>query len=250
MQTTLLVDSFKRELKARGITYAVLAQRIDMSQASVKRMLSTGNFTLARLDQMLVASGIELQDLLRVYTRDDKLITELTDRQEREIVTSAKLFAVAVGCLNQMSFEEILGLYQITEAECIGHLARLDKMGFIDLQPGNRIRLKVARTFHWLPNGPIMQLFRNEAQDYFNTSFTQAGEKMLFVNAMLTRGTIERFHERMIEVAREFSQAHVDDLKMPFDKRRAHSLLLAVRPWEPRFLAALRRVPQADRGMQ
>jgi transcriptional regulator with XRE-family HTH domain len=247
MQTTVLVDALKRELKARDITYAQLAQRIEMSEASVKRMLSTRNFTLERLDDILAATGIDLTDLLRMIGTGDKLITQLTEKQEREVVASPELFAVAVSCLNQMTFEEIISLYKINAADCVKLLLKLDKMGFIELQAGNRIRLKVARTFHWIPNGPIMQLFRGQSMSYFNSDFTRVGERLILVNAMLSRGSIEKFIERMQELAREFSQAHLADIKIPFDKRHAHSLLLAVRPWEPEFMRKLRRNPDKVR---
>ena len=36
----MLVEGLKRELKAHGITYAELARRIGMSEASVKRMFA------------------------------------------------------------------------------------------------------------------------------------------------------------------------------------------------------------------
>lgn len=247
MQTTMLVEALKRELKARGITYAELAQRIDMSEASVKRMLSQRNFTLERLDEILDATDVELSDLMRFSLAEDKLISQLTDKQEREIVANPKLFAVAVACLNQMRFEEMIELYALTDAECITMLSRLDKMGFIELMPGNRIRMKVARTFHWQANGPIMQLFRAQAKEYFDCSFSGVGERFLLVNSMLTRGSIEKFIERMHDLAREFSRMHVEDNKMPLDKRHAHSLLLAVRPWEPSFMRPLRRRPDKVR---
>jgi transcriptional regulator with XRE-family HTH domain len=63
LHATTLVDSLKRELKARGITYADLASRIKMSEASVKRMFSQKNFTLQRLDEVLQAAGIEFSEL-------------------------------------------------------------------------------------------------------------------------------------------------------------------------------------------
>lgn len=245
MRTNLLVEALKRELKARGITYAELAQRIHMSEASVKRMLSQRNFTLERLDEILEACDVELSDLMRVFLAEDRLISQLTEKQEREIVANPSLFVVAVACLNQMRFEEIIELYTLSEAECIMHLSQLDKMGFIELMPANRIRMKVARTFHWLPNGPIMQLFRQQSKEYFDCDFSGVGERFLLVNAMLTRGSIEKFIERMQELAREFSRLHTDDARMPFDKRHAHSLLLAVRPWEPSFMRSLRRTSGA-----
>jgi transcriptional regulator with XRE-family HTH domain len=58
-----LVDTLKRLLKARGMTYGDLAARIGMSEATVKRMFSQKNFTLERLDQVLDASGISFDEL-------------------------------------------------------------------------------------------------------------------------------------------------------------------------------------------
>ncbi len=63
LKASLLIDALKRELKARSITYADLAARIDMSEASVKRMFAQKNFTLQRLDEILQATEISLRDL-------------------------------------------------------------------------------------------------------------------------------------------------------------------------------------------
>ena len=56
----------------------------------------------------------------------------------------------------------------MTEAECIRHLAQLDRIGIIELRPLNRYRLKLAKTFRWRPHGPVMAYFREHALlDYF-----------------------------------------------------------------------------------
>ena len=44
-----LVEALKRVLKAQGLTYANLAERIGMSEASVKRMFSEQSIRLERL---------------------------------------------------------------------------------------------------------------------------------------------------------------------------------------------------------
>ncbi|MGH8806290.1 MAG: helix-turn-helix domain-containing protein, partial [Noviherbaspirillum sp.] len=77
LQATSLVDSLKRELKARGITYADLAARINMSEASVKRMFSQKNFTLQRLDDILQATQIDFRDVASITHDDSRLISEL-----------------------------------------------------------------------------------------------------------------------------------------------------------------------------
>ena len=47
-----LISTLKRVLKTRGVTYADLAERIALSEASVKRLFSQGTFTLERLEQV------------------------------------------------------------------------------------------------------------------------------------------------------------------------------------------------------
>lgn len=67
-KASTLIDVLRRELKTRNITYHTLAERISLSESSVKRMFSTKSLTLQRLDEILDAAGISLQDLtLRSY---------------------------------------------------------------------------------------------------------------------------------------------------------------------------------------
>src|SRR5581483_8489450 len=47
-QRAALVDALKRALKARGITYAQVAEVMELSEPSVKRMFASGQFTLER----------------------------------------------------------------------------------------------------------------------------------------------------------------------------------------------------------
>ena len=52
MHTVSLVEALKRALKSRGITYAALAAKLGLSEASVKRMFSRRDFTLQRMDDV------------------------------------------------------------------------------------------------------------------------------------------------------------------------------------------------------
>jgi hypothetical protein len=242
LQATALVDSLKRQLKARGITYADLASKIDMSEASVKRMFSQRNFTLQRLDQILKAAGINFRDIAIALQEEPKLISHLTYAQEKEIIGNPKLFIVAVSVLNLISIERILALYHIPEAEVIKCLARLDKIGFLELLPNNRVKLLVARTFRWIPDGPIQTYFRQEAySDYLDSKFDGEHELMRLVNVMLSKQSAAALLERLKQVAREFSQQHQDDAVLPFEEKHPISFMLTARPWLPKAFKALAR---------
>lgn len=239
-----VIDVLKSELKARGITYAQLAKRIGMSEASIKRMFSERNFTLERIDQICAAAGLEFTDLAREFNREQHLLAQLTEPQEREIVADPKLFLTAICALNLLSYEEILAGYTLAEAELIGLLARLDRIGIIELLPNNRFKLRIARTFAWIPNGPIQRAFKGAADDFFDSAFDREDELMILLNGRLSRANAMALIDRLKRVAREFSDRHIEDAQLPADQRPAMSLLLACRPWHPQFMRELARDPQ------
>ena len=240
--TSGLVEVLKRELRSRGITYAQVARKLNLSEASVKRMFSRRDFTLKRLDQVCQLTQGEFSDLAQALAREEKLVSRLSLEQEKEIASSIKLFLVAVCVLNHVDPDQIVALYDISKPECVQLLIKLDRVGFIRLLPNNRIRLLVSRDFTWLPDGPIQRFFKQHAHsDFFRSSFDQPDEHMVALNGMLSRASSAVIIERLKRTAREFSELHNNDLKLPPSERSAMSLLVAIRHWELQVFVDLRR---------
>ena len=63
--TNRIIFALKRGLRSRGITYAMLAKRIGLSEPSVKRILSRGSLSLPRLERICESTGISLEELVR-----------------------------------------------------------------------------------------------------------------------------------------------------------------------------------------
>ena len=246
MQTTQLVDALKRELKARHVTYAEVARAVGLSEASIKRLFSRGGFTLERIDRICAAAGIEFTDLARDFNREQHLLARLTEAQEREIVDDPRMFLVAVCALNLLSYEDILATYDLKPAELVALLLRLDKMGIVELLPHNRYTLRIARTFAWIPDGPIQTAFKNNAHDFFDSRFAADNELMILLNGRLSRASTVALLEKLRRVAREFSAQHMEDAALPAVERPPLSLLLACRPWHPQFMRALVRRKDAE----
>ncbi len=237
-----VVDVLKRELKARGVTYAQVARKLNLSEASVKRMFSRRSFTLKRLDQVCELADTEFSDLARALQQEERLISQLTPEQEREIVSNRKLFLLAVCALNHVSLEQILATYDLTRSECIQLLLRLDRLGFIQLLPDNRIRLMVSHNFSWLTDGPIQRFFKEQAHnEYFQSRFDRPDEYMIVLNSMLSSASSATIVAKLKRLARECSELHREDARLPLGERSPMSVLLAVRHWELRAFAELRR---------
>lgn len=241
--SVLLAERLKQELRSRGITYAHVSTAIGLSEASVKRMFSKRDLTLGRLDAICAVAQIELTDLTRGIDPEDRLLGELTDRQEATLVADPVLFLAATCALNLSSFEHVLETYEIDAAQLVKAFVKLDRIGFLRLLPNNRYRLLVARTFRWLPNGPIQRYFRQNANAYFDSAFDGQNEFMVLLNARLSKAHAAALIDRLQRLAKDVSEQHIDDARLPPAQRHAMSLLLAVRPWQLAFMRRLERKP-------
>jgi AcrR family transcriptional regulator len=247
-QTEAVVEALKRALKARGVTYARVASSLGLSQASVKRLFSTGHFTLDRFDQVCELARTSITELARDLEGGKDELEQLTLQQERSIMADRKLLLVALCALNHLSLQQIVQTYALSQAECTQLLVQLDRIGFLELHPNNRIKLRVTRAFSWLPDGPIQQYFKSRAQqEYFASTFAQPGELMLVVNGMLSRASADTVIGRMRRIANEFTDLHHADAHLPLGERRPATLVLAIRPWELEAFQDLKRKRSASK---
>jgi AraC-like DNA-binding protein len=239
-----LIAALKNELKAAHVTYADLATHLDMAESSIKRMFSQADMPLSRIDQVLRVLRMDFADLARRVADAQPLRRELSMEQERSVVADPKLLLMAICCLSQWSFEQIVATYAFSEAEAVATLARLDRLGIIELRPLNRYRLLVAKTFRWRPNGPVMDYFREHvAADYFDAAFDGEGEMLMLVHGQIGRSLAMAFNERLARVAQDFAQQHLADQRLPADQKRPYTLLIGMRSWLFEAFRDLRREP-------
>ncbi len=245
MSTTAdLVLILKRELKAARMTYADLAQSLGMAESSVKRMLSKGEMSLARIDAICRALKLDFGEVARMVSDARPMLSELSEAQEKAVVSDKKLLLAAICVLSQWTLPQILSTYQLTEVEGIKYLTQLDRIGIIELRPLNRYTLKLAKAFRWRPHGPVMRFFREHAlTDYFAGGFDGPGEAMLLVHGSVACSVAPLFMERLQRVAHDFAQQHLADQKLAAKDRDGYTVLLAMRRWEFEAFTQLRRPP-------
>jgi transcriptional regulator with XRE-family HTH domain len=237
-----LLLTLKRQLKARGLTYRELARALELSEASVKRLFSQQRLTVERLAQIAAVLGLNLAELTALAAADTPKLHSLTREQEARLVGDGKLLVIAVCALNHWTLEEMLAEFRLTRAECLKRLLQLDRMGLIELLPGDRIRARIARDFDWLPSGPIRSYFRAEGQgDFLEAPFAGLSESAEFVHAMLTTPAQAQLLQELRRLRQRFALLHDESLAAPLSERYAVGLLLAARRWEPRVFKALRR---------
>ncbi|KPJ94428.1 MAG: hypothetical protein AMJ53_05290 [Gammaproteobacteria bacterium SG8_11] len=244
-QTEALIEILKQTLKSRHMTYAEVGRRLKMSEANVKRMFASKRFSLDRVEDICRVMDMELTDLLYLYEESRQRITQLTLKQEQELVKDLKLLLVAVSVRNRLTFEDILSNYQLSDSECIQCLARLDKLKIIDLLPQNRIKLRIDDDFRWLPNGPIEKFFEKHLQSQFLKSrFSGELANRRFLFGLLSDSSAQQLLTKLQTLAKEFTDLHRQDSRLPLEKRHTIGLMLAMRPWEAAVFKPFLRQPE------
>jgi DNA-binding Xre family transcriptional regulator len=245
-QQQQILAELKLLLRERGWTYADVAPRLGLSEASIKRLFSRGGFTLERLDALCEQLGLKMSDLFERLAQRERPASCLTHAQELEIVSDPKLFLVTYFVLNRWSAAEILARFKLTGQELERYLIRLDRLKLIELQPGNRTRLKVTATVAWRPGGPVQRYVRRRLlSEFFASDFAQPQAEFTMYGVILSDGALARVKRVLQNTLRDCQDISTQDAAMPLDARNGAAIVLALRPWSYSGFDELRREPPA-----
>jgi AcrR family transcriptional regulator len=236
-----LIVELKRALKDSAHTYADVAVELGLSTASVKRLFSSGRFSVGRFEQLCGLAGVGIAELATRAEDRANSTTKLTLAQEREIVSDPKLFLLTWLVLNRAPFEEIVRDYTLTEREVLRYLLRLDRLRVIELLPGNRVKLLVDRHFNWRADGPVqMYLFERLLQEFFASRFAEATDEFYFHGGAVSDSTLAQLRRAIRTAAGECVEIIERDRRGPA-RRNGAAFVLAVRPWNYSGFSRFRR---------
>lgn len=242
LQSDVLVATLKKALKNQGVTYRVVARKLKLSEATVKRLFAENKFTLRRLEQVCDLIDLEIMDLVNIMESERKRVDQLSDEQEQMLVSDPKFLLVGFLVVNRWNVDDISKHYQFEEPELVRYLVRLDRLRLIELLPGNRVRMRISANFSWRPNGPIQRFFSKHLQEEFLANrFDQPGSNLQFLAGMLSRKSIETILRKMKLLAKDFDQCNQQDSSLCLEHRHGYSLMLAMRPWQPDVFEQFKR---------
>ncbi len=237
-----LVATLKRQLRARRVTYRQVADHLGLSEASVKRMFSKGDLGLRRLESICRLIELSLGELVQLMESGRNRVARLSEAQERELVADPRLMLVAYCLLNHWLPEEILEEYDLDRHALTRLLVRLDRLALIELLPGDRVRLRVAPDFRWIPGGPVERSLRDSVyQEFLGGDFSGPLAERRFLIGSLPASIIERLRAGIEALAEEFHASVQNETRQPARARQHVGMSLMIRPCELGLFAQFRR---------
>ena len=215
------------------MTYRELAAAIGVSEPTVKRDLSRGDFSLSRLDRICDVLELSLADLAQNQVTGSTLLTQLSEQQERALVRDPRLLVVTYLVVNDWKWSEVTSTFQLDDNALVSVLLRLDELGIVDYRPPRRIRKLTARNFSWRKDGPVHEFFLNRvAPEFLRSHFDAPTDELRFIGGMLSDTSLMQMKAAVGRLAQEFEEYARRDARLTIEVKNGCSMLLAMRQWE------------------
>lgn len=224
MQSERFIDTLKLIVWEQGLTYGELAERLDVSESTLKRMFSTRRASLERVESICEALGVTFFDVARRASTDiEHEVYRLTLPQERRLVADVELFYFFWMLVHRHSLSSISRRYRVSDRKLQRWLVELDRLKIIELRTERRYRLLIPSNVVWNEDGPIERLMVARSLPLFlKGRFRRDNEFHRFIVGKLTPESMMIFRARLVELADQlFRQSVTVDALGPDAKTAA-----------------------------
>ncbi len=236
------VETLKKCVRARGLTYADLGRALKLSEPSIKRLFSRGSFTLHRIEEILALLELDLYDVARMSRGEGSGPVELSLEQETALAKDERLLSVFWLVLNDWRFADVVETFSISKAELTLAIACLARLRLVDWGPRERLRMRVPKDFQWRPGGPVKKAYGlRVTQEFLRARFDETLELLRFETRLLSPASASVIRRKLERLATECNELAEVDSTMEARKRIGFAVLLACRPWEFSVVNALKR---------
>ncbi len=246
-QTSELISTLKKCLKAKGVSYRHVATELNLSETSVKRLFSQESFSIKRIEKICKLLDMDLFDLALMAKRErEPGKAPLTLAQEQALADDLELGVFLYLMLVGWPLSLITERYSIPHEVMTKFLLRLDRLGLIELHPGNRVRLLVTKQVFWRKHGPLWERYEKVVrEDFFNFDFDSPNSRLDFNPAQLSASSIKIVNKKIEALVRQYDELADMDSSLPIQNRYSVALHVGFRPWGFTIAKALKRESKA-----
>lgn len=225
--------TLKNALRGKGLTYRAIAEELGVHEATVKRNLNGRGISLEFLERVCDVADLRISELLE-FSKESQESRQhhVSTRQETELSSNLRTTFFFLLLQRKWTPEDIRREFQLTEAQLIQHLVRLDRLNLIKLLPNNRVRLLIAKFPKWQTGGPIRQSFNRwlgqqfAQMDYPRGVFEAETVKIAPSSLPLVQSLMKDFSEAIVRIGER-------DRQLDSSQSHWYSFLVAARPVDP-----------------
>ncbi len=231
-QSEQILAGFKKILKSKGLTYKDLSKKADLSESSIKRILSSSTIDLMRLESFCEIAEVSFAEVFKIAENiGPTLRTSFTPKQEAALARDSRLLHFFLLIFESVSLNRIIRDYVITWSEVDHFLLELDKVDILELHANRRFRFLMDKNARFHKDGPIgKRMLEVSRQDFLNHSFHDENS---FIRLAIFRANPFQLEKLKIKVEKLVRDVLDDSDTMPlYDEGHNIGLLVSFRPWQ------------------
>ena len=238
MRERELIAALKSFVKARGLTYKVISQSLDVAEITIRRDFHRQKMSLERVLKICDLLAIELDEVVAQSRRDSEAIYyTLTDEEDRYFFEHLDEFAYFTFLSNLYTPAAVAKKYKLTRARTFYFLNRLEKRGFLKLLEDENVRFMKGPLISPARGGQISKKFGAMAKDDFvSIDFTAHDQIAKLITVEWTEDSRKWWNGEVLKLFNLVIHRHNLD-EMSREKKQFYGVFLAGRPWrEPHTL--------------
>lgn len=235
-QRSGLFASLKQVLKAQGIRYKDLAEKMNTSEPTIKRLFAEQDCKLSRLMEVCEVVGINFTELVQLAANQPISPSELPLATEQALAARPGLMSFFMLLISDFDLDSILQHNQLSVQDGYLYLRELEKLELIRLRPDDSYYFLVNRPIAWRLDGPLHPILVKVNQGYIKESISQSNnEKYPFYSAsrLLSPNSIKQLNRDVDSLYQSFQkQAALDQMFYPREALLPFKLVSTLGPFD------------------
>jgi transcriptional regulator with XRE-family HTH domain len=240
-QIDQFLTALKHALKSKNILYRDIAKALNLSESSIKRILSDKSLSLDRLEEICRVANLSFADIVQAANLEEvNQVVFLSEEQEKALAENARLLHLFMMLHEGKTPQKIEREYEIDNAELKKYLYQLDRLNLIELHPRDRVKFKRHGFLRFRRDGPVGRaLFSQTKTSYLNYDFVQE-DYIRFTHLRLSRATLAKYKSKLDKIVLEMQEDARFEAEHEVDASDL-GVLFAARPWKYSFMNAIKQ---------
>jgi transcriptional regulator with XRE-family HTH domain len=218
-QRSVLFASLKQVLKAHNIRYKDLAEKMNTSEPTIKRLFADQDCKLSRLMEVCEVVGIGFTELVELAAKKPVTPSELSLETEQALSSRPGLMSFFMLLVSEFDLECIIEHNQLSLQDSYLYLRELEKLELIRLRQDNSYYFLVNLPILWRLDGPLHSILVKVNQSFIKESISKSGsDNSPFYSAsrLLSPDSIKQLSQDIDNLYQTFQkQAMLDQMFYP-----------------------------------
>jgi transcriptional regulator with XRE-family HTH domain len=163
IESKVILNILRDHAKVSGLTQAELSAKLGISLPTLKRWFSGKGISLNQVMELMGVIGVDFQDLSELVSSQSKKTFFYTLKQESYFTKNPHYLAYFDHLLTGKTPQLIEKKYKLNRTSTTKYLSKLERLGLIEVYPGDKSKLKVDGEPIWRKNGALSSMFKDNA---------------------------------------------------------------------------------------